>query len=54
MKLFNTMTMRKKELVPLEEGKMKVHACGPTAYSYIHGGNARPIIMLDGLRRSRA
>ncbi len=51
MKLFNTMTMRKEEFVPLEEGKVKMYACGPTVYNYIHVGNARPIIMFDVLRR---
>ena len=50
MKLFNTMTMRKEEFVPLEEGKVKMYACGPTVYNYIHVGNARPIIMFDVLR----
>ena len=51
MKLFNTMTMRKEEFVPLEEGKVRMYACGPTVYNYIHVGNARPIIMFDVLRR---
>ena len=51
MKLFNTMTMRKEEFVPLEEGKVKMYACGPTVYNFIHVGNARPIIMFDVLRR---
>ena len=51
MKLFNTMTMQKEEFVPLEEGKVKMYACGPTVYNYIHVGNARPIIMFDVLRR---
>ena len=51
MKLFNTMTMQKEEFVPIEEGKVKMYACGPTVYNYIHVGNARPIIMFDVLRR---
>ena len=51
MKLFNTMTMKKEEFVPIEEGKVKMYACGPTVYNYIHVGNARPIIMFDVLRR---
>ncbi|MDR3278437.1 MAG: class I tRNA ligase family protein, partial [Oscillospiraceae bacterium] len=51
MKLFNTMTMKKEELVPLEPGKVRMYACGPTVYNFIHVGNARPIIMFDVLRR---
>ncbi|MBR2832284.1 MAG: cysteine--tRNA ligase [Oscillospiraceae bacterium] len=51
MKLFNTMTMKKEEFVPIEEGKVRMYACGPTVYNYIHVGNARPIIMFDVLRR---
>ena len=51
MKLFNSMTMQKEEFVPIEAGKVKMYACGPTVYNYIHVGNARPIIMFDVLRR---
>lgn len=51
MKLFNTMSMKKEEFVPIEEGKVKMYACGPTVYNFIHVGNARPIIMFDVLRR---
>jgi cysteinyl-tRNA synthetase len=45
------MTMQKEEFVPLEDGKVKMYACGPTVYDYIHIGNARPIIVFDALRR---
>jgi cysteinyl-tRNA synthetase len=51
MKLYNSMTMQKEEFVPLEDGKVKMYACGPTVYDYIHIGNARPIIVFDALRR---
>jgi cysteinyl-tRNA synthetase len=51
MRLFNSMTMQKEEFVPIEPGKVKMYACGPTVYNYIHVGNARPIIMFDVLRR---
>ncbi|MDR0838683.1 MAG: cysteine--tRNA ligase [Oscillospiraceae bacterium] len=51
MKLYNTLTMKKEEFVPLEPGKVRMYACGPTVYNYIHVGNARPIIMFDVLRR---
>lgn len=51
MKLFNTMTMSKEDFVPIEEGKVRMYACGPTVYNFIHVGNARPIIMFDVLRR---
>ena len=43
MKLFNTLTRRKEEFVPLEEGKVRMYVCGPTVYNLIHIGNARPI-----------
>ena len=51
MKLFNSMTMKKEEFVPIEPGKVRMYACGPTVYNFIHVGNARPIIMFDVLRR---
>ena len=51
MKIFNTMSMKKEEFVPIEEGKVRMYACGPTVYNFIHVGNARPIIMFDVLRR---
>lgn len=46
MKIFNTLTRRKEEFVPLEEGKVKMYVCGPTVYNLIHIGNARPMIIL--------
>ncbi len=51
MKVFNTMTRQKEELVPLNPGEYKIYACGPTVYNYIHIGNARPICVFDVLRR---
>ena len=51
MKIFNTMTRRKEEFVPVEEGKVKMYVCGPTVYSFIHIGNARPMIVFDTVRR---
>ena len=51
MKLYNTMTMQKEEFVPLQQGSVKMYACGPTVYNYIHVGNARPLIVFDVLRR---
>ena len=51
MKLFNTMTMKKEEFTPLEAGTVRMYACGPTVYNFIHVGNARPIIVFDVLRR---
>ena len=51
MKLYNTMSKRKEEFVPLEEGKVKMYVCGPTVYNYIHIGNARPMIVFDTVRR---
>lgn len=51
MKLYNTMSKRKEEFVPLEEGKVKMYVCGPTVYNFIHIGNARPMIVFDTVRR---
>ena len=51
MKIFNTLTRKKEELVPQKEGEFKIYACGPTVYNYIHIGNARPLCVFDVLRR---
>ncbi len=51
MKVYNTMSKRKEEFQPLEEGKVKMYVCGPTVYNYIHIGNARPMIVFDTVRR---
>lgn len=51
MKIFNTMTKRKEEFVPIDENEIKIYACGPTVYNYIHIGNARPLCVFDVLRR---
>ena len=51
MKVFNTETRVKEELIPLEEGKIKMYACGPTVYNFFHIGNARCFVVFDMLRR---
>ena len=51
MKIYNTLSKRKEEFVPLEEGKVKMYVCGPTVYNFIHIGNARPMIAFDTVRR---
>ena len=51
MKIFNTLTRRKEEFVPLEPGKVKMYVCGPTVYNFIHIGNARPMLVFDTVRR---
>lgn len=51
MIVYNTLTRKKEELIPVEPGKIKMYACGPTVYNYIHIGNARPICVFDTLRR---
>ncbi len=51
MKVFNTLTRQKEELRTVEEGKVKIYACGPTVYNFIHIGNARPLCVFDVLRR---
>ena len=51
MKIYNTLSRRKEEFQPLEEGKVKMYVCGPTVYNLIHIGNARPMIVFDTVRR---
>lgn len=51
MKIYNTLTRQKEEFVPIEKGKAKIYACGPTVYNFIHIGNARMFCVFDVLRR---
>lgn len=51
MKLYNSLTRKKEEFIPLVEGKVTMYNCGPTVYNYIHVGNARPLVVFDTLRR---
>ncbi len=51
MRIFNTLTREKDEFKPITEGEVKIYACGPTVYNYIHIGNARPLCVFDVLRR---
>ena len=51
MRIFNTLTRQKEELVPITPGEYKIYACGPTVYNFIHIGNARPLCVFDVLRR---
>ena len=45
MKIYNTLTNKKEEFVPIEEGKVKMYVCGPTVYNFFHIGNARPFVV---------
>ena len=51
MKIYNTLTKKKEEFVPIEPGKVRMYVCGPTVYNFIHIGNARPMIVFDTVRR---
>ena len=51
MKIYNTLSRKKEEFIPIEEGKVRMYVCGPTVYNYIHIGNARPVIFFDTVRR---
>lgn len=51
MKVFNTLTRKKEEFIPITEGEYKIYVCGPTVYNFIHIGNARPAVIFDTLRR---
>ncbi len=51
MKVYNTLSRKKEEFIPLKEGEVKMYVCGPTVYNFIHIGNARPMIVFDTVRR---
>ncbi len=51
MRIYNTLTRKKEELIPITEGEYRIYACGPTVYNFIHIGNARPLCVFDVLRR---
>ena len=51
MKIYNTLTRKKEEFVPVDEKEIKIYVCGPTVYNYFHIGNARPFVVFDTLRR---
>lgn len=51
MKVYNTLTKRKEDFVPMQENEVKIYVCGPTVYNYFHIGNARPFVVFDTLRR---
>ena len=51
MKIYNTLTRKKEEFVPIEEGKVSMYVCGPTVYNYFHIGNARPFVVFDTMRK---
>ena len=51
MQIFNTLTRKKEEFVPLKQGEYRIYVCGPTVYNFIHIGNARPVVVFDVLRR---
>ena len=51
MRFYNTLTKKKEEFIPLEEGRVRMYVCGPTVYNFIHIGNARPMIVFDTARR---
>ena len=51
MKIFNTMTRKKEDFIPVKEGKASIYVCGSTVYDFIHIGNARPMVVFDTLRR---
>ena len=51
MKIYNTLTRKKEELVPIKEGQVGIYVCGPTVYNFFHIGNARPLVVFDTLRK---
>jgi cysteinyl-tRNA synthetase len=51
MRIYNTLTRQKEELKTIKEGELKMYACGPTVYNFIHIGNARPLCVFDVMRR---
>lgn len=51
MKVYNTLTRKKEEFVPIDKNEVKIYVCGPTVYNFFHIGNARPFVVFDTLRR---
>jgi len=51
MKIYNTLTKKKEEFIPIDENELKIYVCGPTVYNYFHIGNARPFVVFDTLRK---
>jgi cysteinyl-tRNA synthetase len=51
IKVYNTLTRKKEDFVPLKSDKVTMYVCGPTTYNYIHLGNARPIVVFDTIRK---
>jgi len=51
MKIYNTLTRKKEEFIPIDENEIKIYVCGPTVYNYFHIGNARPFVVFDTLRK---
>lgn len=51
MKIYNTLTRKKEEFVPIDKDEVKIYVCGPTVYNYFHIGNARPFVVFDTLRK---
>ena len=51
MRIYNTLTGKKEEFVPIDPDEIKIYVCGPTVYNYFHLGNARPFVVFDTLRR---
>ena len=51
MKVFNSLTNKKEEFIPIDKNEVKMYSCGPTVYNFFHIGNARPFIVFDTLRR---
>ncbi|MGI6257169.1 MAG: cysteine--tRNA ligase [Anaerovoracaceae bacterium] len=51
MKIYNTLTRKKEDFVPIREGEVSMYVCGPTVYNYFHIGNARPFVVFDTMRK---
>jgi len=51
MKIYNTLTRKKEEFIPIDKNEITIYVCGPTVYNYFHIGNARPFVVFDTLRK---
>ncbi|MDR1571192.1 MAG: cysteine--tRNA ligase [Clostridiales Family XIII bacterium] len=51
MRIYNTLTRKKEEFVPIDDREIRIYVCGPTVYNYFHIGNARPFVVFDTLRK---
>lgn len=51
LKIYNTLTRKKENFIPIDEKEVRIYSCGPTVYNFAHIGNLRAYLFMDNLRR---